>query len=257
MKVVDEPRLGAYAARNAGVRVARGDIIAFTDADCAPGPDWLASIERALSDPDTNIVLGSYTPARRTFVAKALAAYENEKNTFIFSSADDDLYYGFTNNMAVRRRLFDEIGTFLPRLRGSDAIFVRTAVARDGRDTVRFDPSMTVRHLEIEKARDYYRKVFVHSRSIRSLDTLVRHRPLDLHERIDIFRSTVRSNGYSPVAAARLLALLVTGMVVWEAGALVPWKDIHNGNGSTNGRHFPAPDAEPAEEHDAGVYSSR
>ena len=36
-----EPR-GAYPARNAALDVARGDVVAFTDADCRPVPGWLA-----------------------------------------------------------------------------------------------------------------------------------------------------------------------------------------------------------------------
>ncbi len=34
-------RHGPAAARNAGIRVSRGEIIAFTDDDCIPRPDWL------------------------------------------------------------------------------------------------------------------------------------------------------------------------------------------------------------------------
>ena len=36
-----EPRRGSYAARNTGLGVARGEVLAFTDADCRPDPDWL------------------------------------------------------------------------------------------------------------------------------------------------------------------------------------------------------------------------
>src|SRR5262249_13620664 len=38
------PGRGSYAARNAGVREAKGAIVAFTDADCAGPPGWLAVI---------------------------------------------------------------------------------------------------------------------------------------------------------------------------------------------------------------------
>ena len=43
-------RRGPAAARNLGWRSARGPVIAFTDDDCLPGPDWLASGLAALDD---------------------------------------------------------------------------------------------------------------------------------------------------------------------------------------------------------------
>ncbi len=33
---------GSYAARNAGIRAARGDVFAFTDADCIPDRNWIS-----------------------------------------------------------------------------------------------------------------------------------------------------------------------------------------------------------------------
>ena len=38
-----EDRPGSYAARNKGISVAKGDIIAFTDSDCIPYSDWIES----------------------------------------------------------------------------------------------------------------------------------------------------------------------------------------------------------------------
>lgn len=38
---LDEETPGSYAARNKGLTVAKGEAIAFTDADCIPAPDWI------------------------------------------------------------------------------------------------------------------------------------------------------------------------------------------------------------------------
>lgn len=42
-------RKGAVTARNTGAALARGKVIAFTDDDCEPNPDWLAAAHTAFS----------------------------------------------------------------------------------------------------------------------------------------------------------------------------------------------------------------
>src|SRR4029079_12458189 len=40
--LVDQPNKGLSVARNVGAAAASVDIIAYTDSDCVPDPDWLA-----------------------------------------------------------------------------------------------------------------------------------------------------------------------------------------------------------------------
>jgi glycosyltransferase involved in cell wall biosynthesis len=44
MHVVEKPNGGPASARNAGLRVATGEIVAFTDADCVAAADWLEQV---------------------------------------------------------------------------------------------------------------------------------------------------------------------------------------------------------------------
>ncbi|QLG48852.1 glycosyltransferase family 2 protein [Natrinema halophilum] len=53
--VVDDATLDICEARNAGIRAARGDIVALTDDDCRPSRDWLAGITDAF-DRDSQLV---------------------------------------------------------------------------------------------------------------------------------------------------------------------------------------------------------
>ena len=49
---------GPASARNRGLYVARGEIIAFTDADCVPSKTWLEDITRPFQNSDCDICGG-------------------------------------------------------------------------------------------------------------------------------------------------------------------------------------------------------
>lgn len=53
---------GPATAREAGWRAAASDLIAFTDDDCSPTPDWLAELERAAAADPAGFVQGRTLP---------------------------------------------------------------------------------------------------------------------------------------------------------------------------------------------------
>jgi cellulose synthase/poly-beta-1,6-N-acetylglucosamine synthase-like glycosyltransferase len=50
------------ALRNRAAELARGEIVAFTDSDCAPAPEWLAEGVRPFVDPEVGVVQGRTEP---------------------------------------------------------------------------------------------------------------------------------------------------------------------------------------------------
>jgi glycosyltransferase involved in cell wall biosynthesis len=214
---LSEPKRGAYAARNRAIRDAAGEIIAFTDADCEAQPDWLENIVAAIDEPHVRIVLGSMRFASDEGLLSMMAAFEAEKARYVTGQPIRERHYGYTSNMAVRRDLLDAMGPFVEMNRGSDVILVHRAIAAHGPEVIRYCSNATVRHLEIARLRDFFRKQLIYGRSTAHLGRLVSYRPLTYTERWEVFSRTVRGNGYARLQAMMLLANLVYGGTLYQA----------------------------------------
>jgi glycosyltransferase involved in cell wall biosynthesis len=214
-----EPRPGAYAARNHGLRQARGDVIAFTDPDCVPDPSWIRAIALAFEDPGLELLCGRRRPGRRSVVLASIADYENTKDGFVLDGGDEELYYGYSSNMGVRASLFGRLGPFLERPRGADTLFVRKVARERSCAAIRYLADAVVTHLELDGLSTYYKKVFLYGRHRRRNNPILRTRPLAFAERMAVFRTTVKAGRYSLARSAALLGALGIGSLAWLLGS--------------------------------------
>lgn len=108
---VYEPSPGSYAARNAAVALASGDILAFVDSDCWVTPDYLASIADAMKDVKVKVVGG---PVCVEICGSRSSLWANLDSLFAFRVEQSIQHKGvtLTANLVVRREHFLRVGYF-------------------------------------------------------------------------------------------------------------------------------------------------
>lgn len=154
VRLLHEPRGHSYAARNAGLAVAQGAVLVFTDADCCPEPEWLAAGWAALqADPAASLVGGNI----RIAVTQRNVATDYDE-AFAFKQAETVRNGGsVTANLFVKRVVFDTVGPFNAALQsGGDFEFCRRA--KQGGFKIIYAEDAVVRHPARDSLAALFRK---------------------------------------------------------------------------------------------------
>ncbi|MCB1071048.1 MAG: glycosyltransferase [Kiritimatiellae bacterium] len=214
-RVLELPQANIPVCRNAGLKAAQGDWLAFIDADCVLAPNWLIHAARLLSRYD-QLILGwpAAPPSPGTWVQDAWHIHWMNKNPSVEMEEGERVVKqgGFrmitTRNMIMHRAVAEAVGGFDERLStGEDTDFVFRASTQG--IPVWGLPALASTHLgEPATLRAFYRQQVWHANR-RAYQTI-----LD--------RSGMKEGGNAPLFTALFLVAAMISIISLVAGLYNP-----------------------------------
>jgi glycosyltransferase involved in cell wall biosynthesis len=216
-------------ARNIGISVARGEIIALTDADCTAPSTWVDQILKAHRSP--HLAIGGAIANAEPSGLVSWAAYFCEFSRWMPGSEPRWLDDIAGANMSYKKEAFRTYGPFLEGTYCSDSDF-HWRLGRDGH-RLWFVPQIVVSHHSIVRLREYVQHEFEHGACFAQVrmgaQDFSRRRKLaySLLSPLIPFRilaKVARNNLRNRIYLSnfvRALPLVVLGVVAWSAGELV------------------------------------
>ena len=113
MRYFRQANKGLSVARNVGMQLAAGEVIAYTDDDCEVAADWLQKLEAAFAvDGRVGIVFGNVLAGPHDAAAGFVSAYVQKTPALARGLQDKNRVDGAAACMALRRSAWRALGGF-------------------------------------------------------------------------------------------------------------------------------------------------
>jgi glycosyltransferase involved in cell wall biosynthesis len=164
VRYVHEERRGTARARNRGIEASRGEIVAFTDADCVATTGWLRELVGEFERPEVGGVAGeivAYPPRTRAERYAARIGHLSPRRYL----ARPTLPFAVTANLAFRSSVFDSVGLLDPASpQGGESTDFCTRFFRRTGAELRFSPKAVILHRHRATAGDLARQQWGYGR---------------------------------------------------------------------------------------------
>lgn len=114
--VFNEQSLGAYAARNVGIKAARGDILAFIDDDAVANEKWVENLVNTYQELDAVAVGGKilpiWLPSKPAYFPEELYWLVGVTHKGFAEDKLAEVRNAFGPNMSFKREVFEQVGLF-------------------------------------------------------------------------------------------------------------------------------------------------
>ena len=149
---------GPAAARNKGAREAKGEIVLFTDADCAPDPSWAKALVQCLDDSAISGAKGVYRTEQKKITPRFVQLEYLQKYQYMKKFKEIDFID--TYSAAYRKKIFEDnlFDENYPKASVEDQEFSFRLVKKGHR--FRFCPDACVKHYHVDSVWGYFKKKF-------------------------------------------------------------------------------------------------
>ncbi len=220
--LLHESHRDPYFARNRGVRMARGQFIAFTDSDCIVDRHWLTNLYHSFKTLHADIVIGRLLyPSPTSIFLECHEQYYHIKIKDICENKRTQYCYGHAGNMAVRASVFKQVGLFSGMPIVGDTEIIHKRIQQQPDANIIYESRAEVIHAEVTHFGHYLYKQFEIGQYSEAYSTVSTYRPLRIQDNVRLAKLCINTYHYGFWKMLVFGNTLVAGFLFYIAGRLV------------------------------------